>query len=71
VSDEPGRKGAGVVWNFAVLATQIANLTGSWGGDIAGGIFAALVRIKMRQSAGAVAVGRNGECMEVVHCGHC
>lgn len=69
MSDEPGGKGAGVVRDLAVLVTQIANLAGGWRGGVAGGHFAALVGVEMRQSACAVAIGWNRECMDVIHCG--
>jgi len=70
-SDEPGGVGAGVVRDLAVLATQIADLAGGWGGGIAGGNLAALVGVKMCQSACAVAVGWDRERMDVVHYKHC
>jgi hypothetical protein len=65
VSNLRGREA--LVGRLAVLAREIADLTGSGSRSIAGRSLAAHERIQMGASSSAVAVSRDGVVMDVVH----
>jgi hypothetical protein len=64
------RGGEALVGRLAVLAREIADLTGSGSRSIAGRSLAAHERIHVGASGRAVAVSRNGVVVDVVHSNH-
>jgi hypothetical protein len=58
----------GVRGDLAVLAGQVADLAGLGQGGVAGRGLAADERVQMPESLGAVAVGRDRSCVDVVDC---
>ena len=52
--------------NVAVFARKVANLAGLWGRDVARVVFTAVGRVQMTHGRGTVAVGRDGELVDMV-----
>jgi len=50
-----------------VLAREITNLAGSWGTNVAGVVLAAIGRVEVAQGGAAVAVGGDGQGVDVVN----